>query len=83
MVQQVDLFQTQPFRFWYTEICENPTSNTCRAPDKKDFNAQVGCFDTSGARSGLIDEVGCSVSDTKVPEPVGSDGEGHGFGTDL
>ena len=31
----------------------------------------------------MIDEVGRSVSDTKVPEPIGCDGERHGFCADL
>lgn len=77
------MLQTQPLRLRDTEIREQETTNAHRAPDEEHFGAEIGCFDACWARSGLIDEIGCSVADSEIPEPVGSGREGHGFGTDL
>ena len=61
-------------------------------------NAEVGKYEASGASGPpneehldlqtsrarpLVNQVGDGVTDTKVPEPVGSGGEGHGLGTNA
>jgi len=60
-----------------TEVGEQKAPGTSRTPDEEHLDLETG-----GA--GLfIDQVGGSVADTEVPEPVGGDREGHGFGTDV
>jgi len=53
------------------------TSGTGRSPDEENLDLQT-------SRSGLlVDQIRDSVTDTKVPKPVGGDGEGHSLGTDI
>ena len=59
------------------EVGEQEAPGTSRSPDEEHLD-----FEAGGA--GLfVDQVGGSVTDTEVPEPVGGDREGHGFGTDV
>jgi len=60
-----------------TEVGENEASGTGRSPDEEHLDPET-------SRTGmLVDQVGGSVTGTKVPEPIGGSGEGHGFGTDV
>lgn len=61
----------------YTEESENSTAQTGGSPKEEDLD-----FEASVSGAG-IDEVGGSVTDTEVPEPVGGNGERHGLGTDV
>jgi len=59
------------------EVGEQEAAGTGRSPDEEHLDLET-------SRAGLlVDQVGSSVTDTKVPEPVGGDGEGHGLGTDI
>ena len=53
------------------------TSNTSQSPNEGHLD-----LETSGPGL-LVDQVGDGVTDTKVPQPVGGDGEGRGLGTDV
>ena len=59
------------------EVGEQETSSTSRSPNEEHLDLQ-----TQGAGL-LVDQIGSSVTDTKVPEPVGGNGKGHGLGTDV
>ena len=59
------------------EIGEQDASGTCRSPDEEHLDPETG---VTGAR---VNQVGNGVDDNEVPEPVGSDREGHSFGTDI
>ena len=59
------------------EVGEQEAPGACRSPDEEHLDLKTG---GSGL---LVDQVGGSVTNTKVPEPVGGDGEGHGLGTDV
>ena len=59
------------------EVGENETSGTGRSPDEEHF-------DLEASGPGLfVDQVWGGVTNTKVPEPVGGNGEGHGLGSDV
>jgi len=59
------------------EIGEQEAPSTGNSPDEEHLD-----FETSGA--GLfVNQVGGGETKNEVPEPVGGDGEGHGFGTDV
>jgi len=59
------------------EVGEQKAPGASRSPDEEHLDLETG-----GAGL-LVDQVGGSVTDTKVPEPIGGDGEGHGLGTDV
>jgi len=59
------------------EIGENEAPGAGSSPDEEHLDSEA-----SRARL-LVNQVGGSVTDGKVPEPVGGDGEGHGSGTDV
>lgn len=48
-------------------------------PDQEHLDTQSGRLDI-GSR--LVDQVRRCVADAKVPEPVGSDGQGHALGSE-
>ena len=59
------------------EVGEQEAYGTGGSPDEEHLHLQT-------SRPGpFIDQVGGSVTDAEVPEPVGGDGEGHGLGTDV
>jgi len=77
LVQEVDLFEGQPLGLRYAEVGEQEASSTSGSPNEEHL-------DLEASRTGLlVDQVGGSVADTEVPEPVRSGGEGHCFSTDV
>jgi len=59
------------------EIGEQEASSTRRSPNEE-------YLDLEASRVGpLVDQVGGCITDTKVPQPVGGNGEGHGLGTNV
>ena len=59
------------------EVGEQEASCAGGSPNEEDLHLKTG-------RAGLlVDQVWSGVTDTKVPEPVGGDGERHGLGTDV
>ena len=62
---------------WNAEVGEQETSGAGGSPDEEHLDLETG-----GA--GLfVDQVWGGVTDAKVPEPVGGDGEGHRLGADI
>jgi len=59
------------------EIGEQEASSTCGSPDEEHLDLETG------GPGLLVDQVGSGITDTKVPQPVGGDGEGHGLGTNV
>lgn len=61
-----NLLQCQTSRFRNEEPSENSTEGTSRAPDKEDFDAQIGFI--------VVDEKRHNDADDGIPEPIASRG---------
>jgi hypothetical protein len=66
----------------YEEVSEEEAESAASSPDEEDLDTEVGSLGSVDTVRGLVDEVRGSVTDGKVPEPVGGDGERHGLSSD-
>lgn len=81
-VEEVNLLERETLGLGDAEVREDQASGASGTPDEEHLDTETSRLDTRGTVGGLVDEVRGGVSDTKVPEPVGGDGEGHGLGSD-
>lgn len=77
IVQFIDLFKRQALGFRNEEVGEDETAETSGSPDEEHLRAQ------SGISRSLLDQIRGCITDSPVPEPVGSSRHGHSLGTDT
>ena len=63
-------------------VREEETPHASRSPNEEDFNAKISSLDAINTGRRFVHEVGSSVSDTEIPEPVAGHGKTHALRTD-
>jgi len=69
LVENINLFESEALGLGNAEVGEDETSEASGSPEEEHLWSEVSVFG--------VDNVWSGITDTKVPQPIGGDGEGH------